>query len=396
MEHDKITISIKRINKLLVIFVNSIRGGHLNRNFVDRVLQKKWPLSKIEKYVGNVTDAWLTYSTDEEIQQKAASGGTITGLLLHLLETGEIDGTLVCASYVECKEVKTRYLIAKNRADLLKSQDSKYIDTDFAHEAIPLIKQFKGKLALVLLPCDLALITRLTQNDEDLNTKIVFKISLFCGHVSSPELTKLIVRKIKPAGTSLIDFRYRSGHWRGNIVATFENGKTIEKPSSYFKDYQNLYFFCARKCLHCADQTGYTSDISVGDVWLFSMKDNPIKHNALLIRTPAGKDLISNALESESIAGKQVPIDVVCDAQSHSLLIHHNVTARKLAGKLFKMNIADPVNDKVRLIDFLVALVVISNYRLSNSNQGWKIISKLPKQVVKGYLYFLRALELLQ
>jgi hypothetical protein len=43
-------------------------------------------LSDIEKYIGTYLETWLLYSQDKDIRQKAASGGTITGLLIYLLD----------------------------------------------------------------------------------------------------------------------------------------------------------------------------------------------------------------------------------------------------------------------------------------------------------------------
>jgi coenzyme F420 hydrogenase subunit beta len=363
--------------------------------WVDRLLKHKWSRDEIQKYIGSYCDSRLIYSTDDGIRKQAASGGIITGILAHLLEQGEIDGALVCMTYVECNEVKTRYLIATSRDELLLAQGSKYIDTDFAHDAVPLIKDFAGRLALVLLPCDTSLVSRLAQNDPEFSKKIVLKMTLFCGHVSDPELTQLVVKKLKPAGISLKDFRYRSGHWRGRLQATFEDGTIIDRPFSTFSDYQNLYFFCTRKCFHCPDHTGYESDISIGDVWLMSMKDNPIKHNAVIIRTERAQRLLYRAIEAGVIAGEQVPIELICDAQSRSLPLHHNVTARARAGRWFGIKIADRVGDHVRLVDFVIAMIIMANYRLSNTYGGRKLLGRLPKPVIKIYLYLLKALEVL-
>lgn len=363
--------------------------------WVDRLLKHQWSPDEIQKYIGSHRESWLLYAADNDVRAQAASGGTITSLLAYLLEQGEIDGALVCMSYVECNEVKTRYLIAKNRDELLFAQGSKYIDTDFAHDAVPLIKDFNGRLALVLLPCDTSLVSRLAQNNPAFRNKIVLKITLFCGHVSDPELTQLVVRKLKPAGVSLTDFRYRSGHWRGRLQATFEDGTKTDRPFSTFSDYQNLYFFCTRKCLHCPDHTGYESDISVGDVWLMSMKDNPIKHNAIIIRSERAQCILDQALNAGVIAGEQAPIELICDAQSRSLPLHYNVTARARAGRWLGIKIADHIGEHVRPVDFIIAMIIMTNYRLSNTDKGRKLLYKLPKPVIKIYLYLLKALEVL-
>ena len=145
----------------------------------------------------------MTYAADGKIRRDAASGGTISALLAYMLETGKIDGVLALSSFVEANELNTRYEIVTTRDGLMRSQGSKYITTNYTRDAVPLIKSFPGKLALVLLPCDTWVVNRLRINDEEIRDKIVLRISLFCGHISDPGLTRLVIQKQKPAGFEL-------------------------------------------------------------------------------------------------------------------------------------------------------------------------------------------------
>lgn len=363
--------------------------------FVDRITKRKWNDELIRKYIGETNGAWFLHAKDEAIRNNAASGGVISAILSYLLQQKKIDGALVLKSYVEGNQIKTQYKIATTKEEIKQSQGSKYINTNFAHDAVPLIKAFNGKLALVLLPCDTKIINRLRKNDPELDQKIVLTIALFCGHVSEPGLSQLIIKKTKPRGKSLTDFRYRAGHWRGKMQFHFEDDTHISKSFSVFSDYQNLYFYCAKKCFQCHDHTGYECDLSIGDVWLMKMKANPIKHNAVISRTAFAKALIEEAQSRDILGGETVQITEIADAQSRSLPLHYNVTARAKAGKWHGIKIQDTVNEKVRLVDFLVAYILIFNYKLSNSPKGRRRIEKMPKSILKAYLYFLKALEVL-
>jgi coenzyme F420 hydrogenase subunit beta len=260
---------------------------------------------------------------------------------------------------------------------------------------VPLIKAFPGRLALVLLPCDTWVINRLRKNDPKLDQNILLTIALFCGHISEPGLTRLVIRRNKPAGISLTDFRYRTGHWRGKLRMTFEDQSMLEKPFAAFSDYQNMYFYCAKKCWHCHDHTGYDCDLSVGDVWLQAMKDNPIKHNAVVLRTPLSVACTQQAIRAGKLAGQQVPLETIADAQARSLPMHYNVSARSKAGKFLGVRISDPVNERVRLVDFMVAYVILLNFRLTGTVKGRMLLNRLPRPILKLWLYFLKALEIL-
>ena len=367
----------------------------MKTSWVDRLFKRQWTSERIAKYIGAYRSCWLAYALDEDIRLNAASGGTITGLLAHLLETGEIDGALVCTSQVVGNEVQAGYRIATTREELLAAQGSKYMETHFSGEAVPLIEAFQGKLAMTLLPCDTWTVNRMRQNRPEIDAKIRLTIALFCGHISDPGLTRLVVRKAKPAGVSLTSFRNRIGHWRGKLRFGFEDGSTKEKPFSAFSDYQNLYFFCARKCLRCHDHTGYDCDLSVGDVWLMAMKDNPIKHNAVIARSARAEADLQSALAAGKLNLQPVPVELVADAQARSLPMHYNVTARAQAGKLWGVKVSDPVNERVRLVDYLVAAVILFNYRWTSTPKGRVLVGRLPRPLIKLYLYALKALEVL-
>ena len=74
---------------------------------------------------------------------------------------------------------------------------------------------YKGKLAVVALPCDTTHLRHACETDPKLKEKIALVITLFCGHNSRPELTDMITRKLSKGERVLKDFRYRQGHWRG-------------------------------------------------------------------------------------------------------------------------------------------------------------------------------------
>lgn len=363
------------------------------RQMVDRILKRRWTGTEIEKYLGKFDTSWLMYAADDEIRGHAASGGTITALLAFMLETGQIDGALVLSLSVKANELVPRYEIATSREMLMCAQGSKYMTTRFTHDAVPLIKAFPGRLAMVLLPCDTWVVNRLRQNDRELSDKIVLRIVLFCGHVSDPGLSRMVIQKNKRAGVSLTDFRFRQGHWRGQTRLSFEDNTRLEKPFSTFSDYQNLYFYCARKCLSCHDHGGYDSDVSVGDVWLMAMKDNPIKHNAVIVRNQQARQFIDDAMNSGYLTGKQVPIETIADAQSRSLPLHYNVSARSAAGRFLGFRISDPVAERVRLVDFLIACILLYNFRMTLSAKGRARLKRVRRPIIKLYLYLLKALE---
>jgi hypothetical protein len=139
--------------------------------------------------------------------------------------------------------------------------------------------------------------------------------------------------------------------------------------------------------------TGYFGDISVGDIWSLEMKANPIKHNAIIIRTTEGESAFSNALAAGHLHVNTQPIEAICQGQARSLRTHHNISARSRVAPLFKEKIKDPLGNKVALNELLIAFIILFNHKLSQKQWGKKIIMKLPRFFIRAYLYFLKGLE---
>jgi coenzyme F420 hydrogenase subunit beta len=362
-------------------------------NAFARILRKEWSPDLIQKYVGDYHQCYFTYATDEVFRKNAASGGSITALLAYLLQSGRIDGALVCRTRIENNSVTPEFFIARTVEDLISAQGSKYSAVYFPSQAFPLIQRFDGRLAVVALPCDTGIVERKRKNSQEFRDKVVVKISMFCGHNSEPALIEKIIQRLNPEEKGLVDYRFRLGHWRGSLQAKFDNGKTVTKPFSYFSDYQNLYFFSQRKCHHCHDHTGYYADISAGDIWSLRMKQEPIKHTALITRSDIGEEFVRAALDNGMLTGQVEPIAEVCEGQARTMPFHYNLTARSRLSWLSGEKIKDTVNEHVRWNDLIVAALILLNERFSRSKAGRKIIFLIPRPLMKLYLYFIKFLE---
>lgn len=363
------------------------------KSIISELLRKDWSADKVHQMVGQFSKSYFAYAADEGIRKNAASGGVATAILAYLLDHDVIDGALVCRSIIKNGKVYPEFFIAADKLSLAPAQGSKYMAVNFNRDALPLIKAFKGNLAVTLLPCDTSTLRRAVRNDEALAKKIKLVITLFCGHNSTSDLTDMVVKKLSPKNAELTFFRHRQGHWRGELHAEFRDGKVIEKPFSFFSDYQNLYFFCQQKCHHCRDHTGYEGDISIGDIWSQKMKEEAIKHSAVITRSPAGKEIFNRVVNAGVLTANEEPIEEICKGQARSMPFHYNVTARTKAGRLLGINIKDTVYAPVRWNEFIAAWMAIFNEKLSRSTAGRRLIGLTPRFLLKILLYFMKGLE---
>ncbi len=361
---------------------------------LDRFLKKRWSPSDIDRYVGTYREAWLTHATDGAIRERAASGGTTSAVLIEGLRQGLFDGAVVCAAAVEDGKVRPRFRIATDPDQILAARGSKYVESRFLPSVLPLLRSFKGRVAVVGLPCDIAALRQRCGTDPDLAAKVALTIALVCGHNSRTPLIDAVTSRLeKQAGQPLRAYRFRIGHWRGHLEAEFADGSLLRRPTKTFNDYQNMFFFCERKCLSCYDHYGYAADLTMGDIWLFRLKNDPIKHTAVITRTEAGQALFDAATGSGAVAASALDIRDIMDGQARIGPAHYNVTARSRAGRWLGLRIPDRVQAEVTWHDQLNALWTLANVRLSESAWGRRLIFALPRPVIRGLLYLKKGLE---
>lgn len=365
------------------------------RRSIDRLTKRDWPDGALEKYVGAVDGACLAYAKDDGLRVNAASGGTVSAILIDLMEQGAIDGALTCRGVVRDGHVRAEFFISQSRDDILQSQGSKYVPANFTGEGMSLIKSFPGRLAVVGLPCDISVLRRRMEKDPAIADKIELTLAIVCGHNSESTLVDQVTAKLESeAGAKLTGYRFRRGHWRGKLNARFDNGKEIDDSyGSRFGLYQNLYFWSEKKCFQCNDHFGYQADISLGDVWSQYLRNEKVKYSGVLTRTTQGRALFDSVRSHGALETRPASAVELLDGQARTAPYHYNVSARApIAGK-YGLKLKDNLAEPVRWNERLVAHLTLYNWRWSNTAAGRRIIFKIPKPVLKAYLYFMKFLE---
>lgn len=359
---------------------------------IDRLLKRNWTPEYLARAVGECREAYFCHAADQEMQKAAASGGVVTAVLDRLLREKIADGALCVRSFVADGTVRAEFFIAKCAADLASAQGSKYMPVYF-RDALPLIREFPGRLALVLLPCDARALSRIRRAEPGVDAKIAFVVTLFCGHNSERVLTDSVVKRFRAEHGQLRNFRHRFGHWRGRIGMEFEDGTSVVRPFSEFSDYQNLFFFSQRKCHACFDHTGFYGDLAAGDIWSQHMKKEPVKHTAVIARSKAASAILTCMFADRALSGYPVDMETVCDGQSRSLPFHYNVSARSRVSRIFGMRLKDLTKQEVKWNQLIVAFLVMLNEKVTRYEFGRWTVMRIPRPLLKMYLVMLKGLE---
>ncbi len=338
-----------------------------------------------EKYLGSVVECRKGYAAEEEIRKNAASGGMITALLCFLLQKKIIDGAWVSKSKVEDGKLSYDTFIATSPEEIREASSSIYMDMPLLKH-IDMVRQFEGKVAVVLIPCQMKALSALIEREEELKEKIVLKLGLYCSGAHSENATLLPLKKAGVTLDGATRLFYRRGHWRGNSAVMYQDGS--EKLFSYTKSicvYKNAFYFSKDRCMMCQDQYAFAADISFGDIWIKEMQDNPIKHTSCIIRNQRALELYQLAVSEGAIIDSAITAEDVVRSQKRALTFKFNCAQAKVdeyakEGKSISLDTSDVCKWNHKLA-----------YKLAIRNKTFseKHFDKLEKKSMKTQYYYM-------
>jgi coenzyme F420 hydrogenase subunit beta len=259
--------------------------------------------------LGPVSKAWVGYATDPLIRRNGASGGVVTQLLAHLLESGQFKGAVVVGDDPD-NPCLGRGVIARNREELLRCQQSKYTTSPHL-AALREIQDEDGPFVLVGLPCQIHSLRKRQMVDPRWKARIPLTIGLVCHYNLPRQASVELGGLVTPRGRSVRRAEYRRTDedrgWPFNSMKlTFDDGTAWRSPL----DPRGTFNILSRttklgRCLQCLDAGAEFADLTAGDPWIPKpgggwKYSDPQGHTAVLASTPAGV----RALEEAAAAGK--------------------------------------------------------------------------------------------
>lgn len=344
-----------------------------------------------EKYMGEHIACRMGYAADEKIRANAASGGMVTALLCHLLETRQIDGAWVTRSEIRDGTLSYKTFIATTKEEIMECSSSVYMYMPLLQH-VEMAEQFDGRLAVVLVPCQMRAFTSMLEKKPELKAKIALKIGLYCSGSHNENATLLPLKKKKISLENAVRIFYRRGHWRGLSTVVYADGS--EKTLNYSKTicaYKNAYFFSRESCMVCQDHYCNTADISFGDIWLKEMKKEPIKHTSCVIRNEKALVMFNSAVSAGAIIARRIDDARMLRSQKRALVFKHNLAKAKrdmfrLQGKSLPLD----VSSKCKWNHRLAWRLGWRNMKMSK--ERLEKLEKLPTWFVYYYMCFIRVL----
>jgi coenzyme F420 hydrogenase subunit beta len=264
-------------------------------------------------FAGVVQDAYVGKAADKNFFGNSQSGGIVSALLVHCLETGRIKGAVTVAMPPGTPP-RPKVQVAETPDEIYQAQKSKYCPVPLLG-FIRKLNNTEGPVAVVGIPCQLHGMINILDKMPKLQNKIAFTIGLVCEKVLTFAALEYLISRAKldsmrPTG---LHFKNKtvSGYPGDVFVFSDDNLRIIPaKTRMQIKDY-----FTPARCRLCFDKMNVFSDITVGDPHGLQGVDREHGESMLLVRTNKGREVVENARQSNSINIRSIQYEHVLKGQ---------------------------------------------------------------------------------
>jgi coenzyme F420 hydrogenase subunit beta len=289
--------------------VRSCPGGDVDFPAISRQLfASKYDPADLQGYTENL---FVSHPADQSVRFAGASGGLVTGLLLYLLDKGEIEGAIVVRMDPE-QPYSSQGVLATTPGEIRDAAQSKYCLTP-SMEVLRELRTRKGKYAVVALPCQVHGLRKLAAVDPKLADKIAYVFGLYCNCNLNPNGHLEAIQACKISLDEVGRFDFRGGGWPGGFYVTKKEGTGISlHPTIIIKDVMNIMFrlFGGWRCYLCIDALAEFADLSFGDHWAIDYADNLGKMERCTLvsqRTARGLRLLEQAVADGAVVLHKLP-----------------------------------------------------------------------------------------
>ena len=259
----------------------------------------------IDLFNGPVRNSYLVQHRQRDLLAVAQSGGAVTGLLLHLLESRRIDRALVTLMPQD-GSLRPYPLLTRNPETIRKSCGSKYCP-------VPLNTRLSEispteRIAVVGLPCHLHGVAHLCRHLPHWRRENLLLIGLVCDRILSFHAMDYLIYRAGLHRKDVRSFHFRSKQcsgWPGDVRIVTRDGNSLFLPARKRIECKDL--FTPQRCRLCFDKMNVLSDITCGDPHGLS-KD--IKgQSAILARTSAGQSAVQSAIQAGVFVSRSISAD---------------------------------------------------------------------------------------
>ncbi len=335
------------------ITMETTAGGHARPVQVEALdareeglIRDVCPGLSMERPVGAAADhvlwgphrgVFVGHARDGALRRRASSGGGLSALLIHLLESGAVRFIVQTTASTE-DPLGNETTTSADAGDVFEAAGSRYAPSSpladlEAHLARDEPFAFVGK------PCDVAALRAIARRDARVEERVPYMISFFCAGAPSARGAEEVIRKLGATPGDVRNFRYRGDGWPGFATARLKTGETLRL--SYADSWgailsKHLPF----RCKICPDGVGGFADIVFADAWECDANGYPLFEEAegrslMVPRTEKGAAALEAAVAAGAISARAIDIDAVAAMQPGQVRRKTRALSRLVACRLF-------------------------------------------------------------
>ena len=259
------------------------------------------------------------YAADEEVRFKGSSGGGLSALMIHLLETGSVQGVVHVAPSPD-HPFENVVQISTTREAVLAAAGSRYAPASPLAALNDCLAR-PGVFAFVGKPCDVAALRALQRLRPQIRKKFPYVLSFMCAGTPSFKGTDAVVERMGFRPQEVVRFRYRGDGWPGMARAETADGRVAEM--GYDASWgQVLNRHLQFRCKICPDGTGEFADVTCADAWYGDEHGYPSFEEAagrslVLARTEQGERLIGAASAAGALIVEPLAVEEIARMQPY-------------------------------------------------------------------------------
>jgi coenzyme F420 hydrogenase subunit beta len=269
---------------------------------------------------GPILEVWEGHATDPELRFSASSGGAVSAIALHGIESDNAAGAVQVRARKD-QALLNETVISESRADVLAASASRYSPASPC-EKLADVRADGRKHIFIGKPCDIAGANRLMQMDERMRNSIGLTVSIFCAGTPSLAGTRELISRLGVSEELELDeLRYRGNGWPGRMTVHFKSvdEKRIKPESmTYAKGWgEILQKHKQWRCQLCVDHLGEHADLSIGDPWYRPIGDDEQGESLIVVRTERGRKALRAAVEAGYLVVERRTVATLAASQSN-------------------------------------------------------------------------------
>jgi len=269
----------------------------------EREIDESTSVDMVWGHYRSMAHAW---SARPAIRFEGSTGGVLTSLACHLLESGEVDFILHARASSTDPTFGERHL-SFTEADVLEGVGSRYGPTAPLIDINRVLDRGQP-FAFIGKPCDITALRNYARHDARVDRLVKYWLTFVCGGYVTPAGMDDFLARQGVAMDELTYFRYRGRGCPGPTTYETKDGRRVDST------FQELWGTSATswpipfRCKVCSDGIGDAADIAAADTWPEGGKtsgkhtdandDDDPGRNAIIMRTRAGEALAQAAVAS--------------------------------------------------------------------------------------------------